>query len=79
MKSSEWNFYNKLYLLEAESYLSGKDDKRNIIHYHASIRAAHEHHFVHKEGLAEEMISTYLFHKGKHGDAKEHFANAWKY
>ena len=76
VKSSEWNFSNKLYLLEAEFYFLGKDDERALIYYHASIKAAREHHFVHEEGLAEEKIATYLLHKSQHDDAMKHFTNA---
>jgi len=74
-KSSEWNFSNKLHLLEAEFYFL-KDDNRALDRYYASIRAAREHHFIHEEGLAEEKLATYLLQRGKHDDAMSHFTNA---
>lgn len=76
VKSSEWNFSNKLYLLEAEYYFLKEDDERAMVCYHAAIKAAHEHRFIHEEGLAEEKIATYLLHKGRHDDALGHFINA---
>jgi len=76
VKSSEWNFSNKLSLLEAEYYFLKEDDERAIVCYNASIKAAHEHRFIHEEGLAEEKLATYLLHKGRHDDALVHFINA---
>ena len=78
MKSSEWNFSNKLYLLEAEFYFLREDDERAMFCYHASIVAAREHRFVHEEGLAEEKTATYLLHKSRHDEAMGHFINAKK-
>jgi len=78
VESSEWNFTNKLYLLEAEYYFLKEDDERAMACYTASIKAAREHLFVHEEGLAEEKIATYCLHKSKHDDAMGHFLNAKK-
>lgn len=77
-ESSEWNFANKVYLLEAEYYFLRKDHDRAMVCYSASVRAAREHRFVHEEGLAEEKTATYLLHKGQHEDAMGHFLNAKK-
>lgn len=76
--SSDWNFSNKLYLLEAEFYFLKEDDERALACYHASIKAAREHRFVHEEGLAEEKAALYLLHKNRHGDAMTHLINAKK-
>ena len=76
MKSSEWNFSNKLYLLEAEFYFLREDDERAMVCFQASIKAAREHRFVHEEGLAEEKTATYLLHKSRHDEAMGHFVNA---
>jgi len=78
VKSSEWNFSNKLYLLEAEFYFLREDDERARASYHASIKAAKEHRFVHEEGLAEEKAATYFLHKSRHDDAMKHYMNAKK-
>jgi len=78
VKSSDWNFSNKLYLLEAEFYFLREDDERALVCYHASIKAASEHRFVHEEGLAEEKAATYFLHKSRHDNALSHFMNAKK-
>jgi len=78
VKSSDWNFSNKLYLLQAEFYFLKEDNERALECYHASIKAAREHRFVHDEGLAEEKAGMYYLHKGRHSDAMSHFMNAKK-
>jgi len=75
-KSSEWNFSNKLHLLEAELYFLRKDDESALASYRASIKAAKEHRFVHEEGMAEEKMATYLLNKSEHDEAMGHFINA---
>jgi hypothetical protein len=76
VQSSNWNFSNKLYLLEAEYCFLKNDDEGAVASYTASIKAAHEHRFIHEEGLAEEKLATYLLHKGGHDDAMHHLVNA---
>ena len=78
VQCSHWNFSNKLSLLEAEYCFLKNDDEGAVAFYTASIKAAHEHRFVHEEGLAEEKLATYLLHKGEHEDAMHHFVNAKK-
>jgi len=75
---SEWNFANKLHLIEAEYYFLKEDDDRAVASYNASIKAAHEHRFIHEEGLAEEKFATYLLHKSRHDEAMHHFNHAKK-
>jgi len=76
--SSEWNFSNKLFLLEAEYYFLNGDDERAVDSYHNSIKAAHEHRFIHEEGLAEEKLASYLIRKSRHDEAMTHYVNAKK-
>lgn len=76
--SSEWNFSNKLYLLEAEYYFLKEDNERAMVCYHTSIKAARDHRFVHEEGLAEEKLATYCLHNSLHDDAMGHFLSAKK-
>jgi len=76
--SSEWNFSNKLFLLEAEYYFLNGDDERAVDSYHNSIKAAHEHRFIHEEGLAEEKLASYLLRKSRHDEAMTHYVNAKK-
>jgi len=77
-KYSDWNFSNKLFLLEAEYSFLKKDHPRAIYCYHASIASARQHHFVHEEGLAGEKLASYLLHKRNNVGALEHFCNAKK-
>merc|ERR1712194_896376 len=78
VKSSDWNFSNKLYLLEAEFYFLREDDERALVCYHASIKASKEHRFIHEQGLAEEKLGTYFLNQSRHDDAIIHFENAKK-
>lgn len=78
VESSDWNFANKLYLLEAEYFFLRGDDDNAMARYTASVKAAREHRFIHEEGLAEEKHATYCLHKGNHDDAMGHFLNAKK-
>lgn len=75
---SQWNFLNKLHLLEAEYYFLRGDDERAVVSYMSSIVAAKEHRFIHEEGLAEEKFATYFLNKSMHDDAINHFHNAKK-
>ena len=76
VQHSNWNFNNKLLLLEAEYYFLRGDEERALFSYHASIKSAHIHRFIHEEGLAEEKLAVYLLQKGKHDAALSHFKNA---
>jgi len=51
-------------------------DEKALACYHASIKAAREHRFVHEEGLAEEKAATYSLHKNRHDDAMAHLISA---
>lgn len=57
---SDWNFRNKLHLLQAELYYH---DGKNILaesSFKASIVSAHEHGFHHEEALACELYGIFL-------------------
>ena len=73
---SEWNFSNKLHLLEAEYAVLKDDDEQAISSYQASIKAARDHRFIHEEGLAEEKLGLYLKDKKEYISAERHFSNA---
>ncbi|KAL7465110.1 hypothetical protein ACHAXS_009397 [Conticribra weissflogii] len=77
VKHSEWNFENKLLLLEAELlYLKGKyvsAEKKYI----SSIESAHRHKFVHEEGLAMDRISSYYKFRGNVGKETEYLNGAF--
>ena len=76
--NSDWNFSNKMFLLEAEYYFLMEDHTRAMYCYNASIAAARDHRFIHEEGLAEEKLATYLLHKSNPDEALGHFNNAKK-
>lgn len=76
VKSSDWNFSNKLSLLEAEYYFLKEDDDRAMSCYTSSINAARKHRFIHEEGLAEEKVATYFLHRNNQDHAMRHFLNA---
>jgi hypothetical protein len=60
VKRSEWNFSNKLHLLNAQHHYL---DKRNGLaenSFKAAIASAHEHGFYHEEALACELYGLFL-------------------
>lgn len=62
---SSWNFDNKLFLLEAESYVcQGEYDKAEE-KYQSAIESSHLHRFVHEEGLACELFGSFCKTRGK--------------
>jgi len=68
-KSSNWNFSNKLYLLEAEYFFLEDDETRALAKYEQSIKAASDHHFIHEEGLAFERAARFHLHYGRNEEA----------
>ena len=77
-ESSSWNFSNKLHLLQAEYYFLKENDELAMACYEASMKEAHDHCFIHEEGLAQEKAATYLLHQGRHDEALKYFVNAKK-
>ena len=73
---SAWNFSNKLYLLEAESFARQNDDNMALEKYKASVTAGQKHKFVHEEGLANKLCGDYHLSKGRRHDAQQCFARA---
>jgi len=65
---SEWNFENKLLLLEAEVHFSKGEHDLAEEKYLAAIESARKHRFVHEEGLSNELLST--FYKSRREDKK---------
>ena len=56
---SEWNWENKMLLLEAESYACRGEVEIAIAKFQASIQSANKHRFVHEEGLARELLGLF--------------------
>jgi len=64
VKHSEWNFENKLLLLEAESHFSNYEYESAETTYLASIDSARRHKFVHEEGLASDLLASFFIDRG---------------
>jgi len=66
-ENSEWNFQNKVYLLEAELSSVSKhiDNDEALEKYNKAIEAAKRSKFIHEEGLACELAG---FHCNRVGD-----------
>ena len=58
--NSEWNFMNKLRLLEAEQLTLTRHHWRAINKYDASIESAKKAGFIHEQGLACEKAGFYF-------------------
>ena len=63
--NSEWNFRNKVHLLEAESSSFNGRHQEAAASYAAAIASARSSRFIHEEGLACELAG---FHHKKIGD-----------
>ena len=74
--NSEWNFSNKLKLLEAEHQSISKQHWRSIPLYDESIALAKKSGFIHEQGLACEKVGLYF---KKRGNNPEYEQNALKY
>jgi len=73
---SAWNFDNKLFLLEAESYFChGQYDKAEE-KYQSAIESSRLHRFVHEEGLACELFGSFCKTRGKSSKHIELMARA---
>ena len=76
VKYSDWNWENKLLLLEAESHACEGELEMAKCKFRASIDSAQRHRFVHEEGLASELLGTFLDENGEVEEAKQHYAHA---
>mmetsp|Transcript_21890 Transcript_21890/g.40184 ORF Transcript_21890/g.40184 Transcript_21890/m.40184 type:complete len:365 (+) Transcript_21890:552-1646(+) len=76
--NSDWNFINKLYLLEAEYFFLENDEIKALEKYEQSIKAAQDHRFIHEEGLAFERTARFHLHYGRIGEALVCFTQSKK-
>jgi len=75
--NSEWNFMNKLRLLEAEQQSITQRHFLAIDLYDASIQSAKKSGFIHEQGLAYEKAGFYFKNKGSNNEkALEYFKQA---
>lgn len=76
VKHSEWNWQNKMQLLEAELHACEGEMEIAKFKFQASIDSARKHRFVHEEGLASELFGMLLEENGNVEEAKQQYALA---
>jgi tetratricopeptide (TPR) repeat protein len=76
VKYSDWNWENKMLLLEAESHACEGEVEMARSKYQASVDSAQKHRFVHEEGLAREMFGMYYEESGNKEEAMQQYAHA---
>ncbi len=74
--NSDWNFTNKLYLLEAEQQSLCYNHPQAKASYDASIASAKKSGFIHEQGLASEKAGFYYKRTGDVQKASEYFNQA---
>lgn len=65
LECSEWNFRNKLDLLNAELHYLNGDNELAEISFQDAILSAHEHRFYHEEALTCELCGVFLIETEK--------------
>jgi len=60
VECSEWNFRNKVHLLNAELHYLESRNSLAEISFKAAIVSAHEHRLYHEEALACELYGVFL-------------------
>ena len=76
--SSEWNFLNKLELLEAEEYSFDEKNDCALVSYDASIASARNSTFIHEQGLACEKAGLHCKRVKDKERALKYFQQAQK-
>ncbi len=75
-ESTEWNFSNKFYLLEAEEYWCNDDRENAKASYNKAIYYAKEHKFVNEEALTCELAGYFHLSLGDRNNAVNYFTQA---
>mmetsp|Transcript_20431 Transcript_20431/g.44255 ORF Transcript_20431/g.44255 Transcript_20431/m.44255 type:complete len:1572 (-) Transcript_20431:548-5263(-) len=75
---SDWNFENKLLLIEAELYYTLNNYDKASICYEASIKSAREHKFIHEEAIANELAGNFFYETGHFLKAESFYAHSIK-
>jgi len=73
---SDWNFKNKLLLVEAEMHNTRKEFDKAAVCYEASIRASQKHKFIHEEAIAIELAGIFFFERGLRQISKSFFEHS---
>lgn len=74
--NSDWNFTNKLHLLDAEHQSLTHQNRQTIVLYDASIASAKRSGFIHEQGLACEKAGFYCKRMKNDEKALEYFNQA---
>ena len=75
---SAWNFQNKVQLLQAEREYCTGDNESASASYEESIKSAHDHKFVHEEGIAHELYGHFNLERGHRPEALRSFNSSVK-
>lgn len=71
-----WNFQNKILLLKAEKkYCKGETESAALL-YEESIKSAHDHKFIHEEGVAHELLGHFQLERGHRLEALSSFKSS---
>ena len=73
---SEWNFKNKLLLVEAELCNTQKDYDKAASLYEASVKAAKMHKFIHEEAIASECAGIFFSERGLRQKSLSYFKHS---
>lgn len=76
VKYSEWNWENKMLLLEAELYASEGEVELAKSKFEASIDSSQQHRFINEEGLARELSGRFYEENGNEEEAAKQYAYA---
>mmetsp|Transcript_14036 Transcript_14036/g.29534 ORF Transcript_14036/g.29534 Transcript_14036/m.29534 type:complete len:830 (+) Transcript_14036:1-2490(+) len=75
-ESSQWNYQNKFYLLEAEDQYSNNDIENAKSSYTKAILSAREHKFINEEALACELAGYFYLSIDDKSTAVDYFTQA---
>jgi len=75
-ETSEWNFFHKRNLLEAEEHFCRNNYDKARLCYNVAISASKEHKFIHDEALACELAGHFSFEMGDMSAALEYFTRS---
>eukprot|EP00984_Skeletonema_dohrnii_P020820 scaffold10231_cov140-Skeletonema_dohrnii-CCMP3373.AAC.1 len=73
---SDWNWENKMLLLEAELHACIGELEIAKSKFQASIDSAQKHRFVHEEGLASELFGMFYDENGNKEEAMQQYSHA---
>ena len=72
----DWNFKNKVLLIEAELHYALRAFDKAATRYQVSIKAAQEHNFIHEQAIASELAGIFFLERGLSEKSYSHFKNS---